>query len=77
MHKESEDDFVFLQILLDILYVGMLFFFQSTDPENDLILIIRYVVSLLISKVRKPLTFIKKYNRHSGSKKRYLSFLNK
>lgn len=29
------------------------FFFQSTDPENDLILIIRYVVSLLISKVRK------------------------
>lgn len=31
----------------------MLFFFQSTDPENDLIVIIRYVVSLLISKVRK------------------------
>lgn len=76
MHKESEDDFILLQILLDSLYVDMLFF-QSTDPENYLIVIIRYVVSLLISKVRKPLTFIKKYNRHSGSKKRYLSFLNK
>lgn len=76
MHKESEDDFIILQILLDSLYVDMLFF-QSTDPENYLIVIIRYVVSLLISKVSKTLTFIKKYNRHSGSKKRYLSFLNK
>lgn len=26
MHKESEDDFILLQILLDILYVDMLFF---------------------------------------------------
>lgn len=35
----------------------MFFFFHRTDPVNNLIVVIKYVVSLLYSKISKTLAY--------------------
>lgn len=48
MHKEPDDNFISLAMQWNIPFVDV-FFFQSVDPVNDLIVDIQCVASLLNS----------------------------
>lgn len=56
MHREPKDDFILMHNILKYFLCRYAFFFQSTDPVNDLIVVIKYVVSLPNSKVSKTLS---------------------
>lgn len=62
MHREPEVDFILLHNVLQYSFFEMFFSFQSTaDPVNELIVVIKYVVSLLNSgsKLSKMLASLK------------------